>query len=202
MGAMRGIWRWRHNPLRRTTDLVEAWAALAALLLIAVAAPLAGVLAGSAAHDSLSRTARQQHAARHRVTATVLKDPAVSAQLPATGDRTPQRGNRQRVFASWTAPDGTPRRAHTWTSLRAPLPGRHFTLWTDTRGRPVGRPLDTGDLTLQAGLAGVGAALLTAAIAEAARRMTIRHLMRLRFERLDRAWERAGPDWGRTGTGS
>jgi F0F1-type ATP synthase membrane subunit c/vacuolar-type H+-ATPase subunit K len=202
VGAIRGIWRWRHNPLRRTTDLVEAWAALAALVLMAFAAPLAGLLAGSAAHDSLSRTARQQHAARHRVTATVLKDPAVAAALPATTVRTAENGGRQRVLASWTAPDGTRQRAHTWTNLRVPEPGRHFILWTDDRGRPVARPLDTGDLTLQAGLAGIGAALLTTAIAEAARRLTLRRLMRLRFERLDRAWERAGPDWGRAGTGS
>jgi F0F1-type ATP synthase membrane subunit c/vacuolar-type H+-ATPase subunit K len=202
VGAIRGIWRWRGNPLRRTTDLVEAWAALAALLLMAVAAPIVGVLVGSAAHDSLSRTARQQQAARHRVTATVLKDPAAVVPVPATAVRTAERGGRQRVLATWTAPDGTRRRAHTWTNLRVPLPGRHFTLWTDDRGRPVGRPLDTGDLTLQAGLAGVGAALLTMAIAEAGRRVTLRQLMGRRFESLDRAWERAGPDWGRAGTGS
>ena len=34
-----GLWRWRHNPLRRTTDLVEAWLARWLDSLAAVAAP-------------------------------------------------------------------------------------------------------------------------------------------------------------------
>ncbi|MET8573458.1 hypothetical protein [Streptomyces sp. NPDC005012] len=202
MGAIRGIWRWRHNPLRRTTDLVEAWAALVALLLMVVGAPLVGLFAGSAAHDSLSRTARQQHAARHRVAATVLDATAVVAPAAADSVRPGEQEGRRRVLASWTAPDGTARRAHTWTTLRDPAPGRRFAVWTDRRGIPVARPLDAGEVTLHAGLAGVGAALLTAAAAESARRLTLRRLTRLRHELLDRAWERAGPDWGRAGTGS
>jgi hypothetical protein len=124
VGAIRGIWRWRHNPLRRTTDLVEAWAALVALLLMVVGAPLVGLFAGSAAHDSLSRTARQQLAARHRVAATVLDATAVVAPAAADSVRPGEQEGRRRVLASWTAPDGTARRAHTWTTLRDPAPGR------------------------------------------------------------------------------
>jgi hypothetical protein len=75
-------------------------------------------------------------------------------------------------------------------------------VWTDRRGTPVARPIDEGEIALQAGLAGIGAALLTVAIAESARRVTLRQLTLRRDERLDRAWERAGPDWGRAGTGS
>ncbi|MDH6228390.1 hypothetical protein [Streptomyces sp. MJP52] len=202
MGAIRGIWRWRGNPLRRTTDLVEAWAALVALLLMAFGAPLAGLLAGSVAHDALTRTARQQLAVRHRVTATVLDASAAVVPVPAGTRAAEEHDGRRRVLAAWTAPDGTGRRAHTWTNLRDPEPGRRFTVWTDVRGRPVARPLDGGEAALQAGLAGIGAALLTIAIAESARRVTLRRLTLRRHRRLDRAWERAGPDWGRTGTGS
>ncbi|NYV77238.1 hypothetical protein [Streptomyces sp. UH6] len=202
MGAIRGIWRWRGNPLRRTTDLVEAWAALVALLLMVFGAPLAGLLAGSVAHDTLTRTAGRQHAARHRVTATVLDTSTVVVPVSADAGTATERDGRRRVFAAWTAPDGTQRRAHTWTNLRNPEPGRRFAVWTDARGTPVARPLDAGEVALQAGLAGIGAALLTTAIAESARRVTLRQLTLRRYERLDRAWERAGPDWGRAGTGS
>jgi F0F1-type ATP synthase membrane subunit c/vacuolar-type H+-ATPase subunit K len=202
VGAIRGIWRWRHNPLRRTTDLAEAWAALIAVLLMTFGAPSAAVFAGSVAHDSLTRTARQQHAARHRVTATVLDASTVVVPVAADSGPATERDGRRRVLAAWTAPDGTERRAHTRTNLRNPEPGRRFTVWTDRRGTPVARPIDEGEIALQAGLAGIGAALLTVAIAESARRVTLRQLTLRRYERLDRAWERAGPDWGRAGTGS
>jgi hypothetical protein len=47
VGAIRGLWRWRRNPLRRATDLVEAWLALVVLLLVLVAAPVIGSLVGA-----------------------------------------------------------------------------------------------------------------------------------------------------------
>ena len=47
--AIRGLWRWRRNPLRRTTDLAEAWLAFAALLLVLVGAPVVGVVVGTVA---------------------------------------------------------------------------------------------------------------------------------------------------------
>ncbi|MEW2257347.1 hypothetical protein AB0924_19370, partial [Streptomyces sp. NPDC047869] len=60
MRAIAGLWRWRRNPLRRATDLTEAWVALVALVLIAVAAPVTGTLIGVTAQDSLQRSAREQ----------------------------------------------------------------------------------------------------------------------------------------------
>lgn len=41
MRAVGGLRRWRRNPLRRATDLAEAWLALTVLLLVTLAAPLA-----------------------------------------------------------------------------------------------------------------------------------------------------------------
>jgi hypothetical protein len=56
--------------------------------------------------------------------------------------------------------------------------------------------------TTHAVLAGFGVTLLTAALAEGARRLVVWYLVRRRYACWDRAWERVGPDWGRTGTGS
>ncbi|MYW43591.1 hypothetical protein GT346_09660, partial [Streptomyces sp. SID161] len=64
MGALKGLWRWRRNPLRRTTDLAEAWVALVALLLITVAAPVIGCLVGASTGASLQRSAREQRHTR------------------------------------------------------------------------------------------------------------------------------------------
>ena len=73
MRAISGLWRWRHNPLRRTTDLVEAWVALAALLLILLVTPLVGSLVGGFAQDALQESVREQRMSRHVVTATVVR---------------------------------------------------------------------------------------------------------------------------------
>ncbi|MFJ5773984.1 hypothetical protein [Streptomyces sp. NPDC093094] len=200
MQAIRGIRRWRHNPLRRGTDLAEGWVCLTALLLMLVAAPLTGALVGSAAEDSLQRAVRQQQRQRHQVTARVvheLRDGAPDAD-PETAARNPHT----RVLASWTAPDGTARQGPVLSPLRDPRPGDRFRTWTDRHGGLAVRPLDPATATTHAVLAGTGATLVAAVLVEAARRLIVRRMVRERYARWDRAWERAGPDWGRTGTGS
>lgn len=201
MGAIRGLWRWRHNPLRRATDLAEAWMALVGLLLILVVAPLIGSLVGSLAQDTLQRSVREQREARHLVTATVVRklDRAV---LDPDPDTSSARDARSRVLADWTAPDGTAQHGPVTTILNTPRKGDHFTLWTDRHGRVVARPLDSATATTHAVLAGFGAALLAAGLVDTGRRLVLWRMVRRRYARWDRAWDRAGPDWGRTGTGS
>jgi hypothetical protein len=197
--AICGLWRWRHNPLRRATDLAEAWLCLAALLLILVAAPVIGTLVGSAAESSLQRSVREQHRQRHPVTARVVQE--LKSTTPAM-DPESLRDTRARVLAYWTAPDGTDRQGAVTARLRDPEPGDRFRIWTDRHGALAARPLDPATATTHAVLAGIGAALLTAALVEAARRLVIWRMLRWRYARWHQAWDRAGPDWGRTGTGS
>ncbi|MFJ9895531.1 hypothetical protein ACIQPR_19685 [Streptomyces sp. NPDC091280] len=201
MGAIRGLWRWRRNPLRRATDLVEAWLALVVLLLVLVAAPLTGSLVGALAQDALQRSVREQHADRHVVTATVVKK-LKGAEIDPDPDSATARDVRSRVLADWTGPDGTAQHGAVMASLNTPHTGDHFTLWTDGHGRVVARPLDAATATTHAVLAGFGAALLTAGLVDSGRRLVLWRMVRRRYARWDRAWERAGPDWGRTGTGS
>ncbi|MGA5519082.1 hypothetical protein ACPMJQ_21650 [Streptomyces pseudogriseolus] len=195
MRAVSGLWRWRRNPLRRATDLAEAWLALTALLLVALAAPLIGVLSGSAAHTTLQRSVRAQHQSRHLVTATVVRE--LDAAPPATDPELLGGDAGSRVLARWTAPDGTGRRAAVQARLPGPRPGDTFRIWTDRSGDRVARPLDTGTATVHAVLAGAGAALLAAGLFEAGRRLVLRRMLRGRYARWDREWGRVGPDWGR-----
>ncbi|MER7572705.1 hypothetical protein [Streptomyces sp. NPDC126514] len=202
MRAISGLWRWRHNPLRRATDLAEAWVALCALLLLLALAPVAGALVGAAAQEALQESVREQRASRHQVTATVtgtLGDSPLDAdpETAATG-----REVRTRVLADWTAPDGTERHGAVTTRTADPQPGDRFPLWTDRQGRTTARPLDSATATTHAVLAGFGAALLVTGLVESARRLIVWRMVRRRYARWDRAWERAGPDWGRTGAGS
>lgn len=200
MRAIKGLWRWRHNPLCRPTDLAEAWVALAALLLILSVAPLAGVLVGGAAQYALERSVREQHESRHRVTATVLREPERSPL--GVDPESATAGVRSRVLADWTAPDGSEHEGSVPAGLDDPHPGDHFAIWTDGQGRLVARPLDSATATTHAVLAGLGAALSAAALVEAGRRIAVWRMVRRRYARLEQEWDRAGPDWGRTGAGS
>ncbi|MFF3372370.1 hypothetical protein ACFYXF_05355 [Streptomyces sp. NPDC002680] len=201
MRAIGGLWRWRHNPLRRATDLAEAWVALAALLLILLAAPLIGLLVGGVAQDALQQAVRDQREARHLVTATVVKKLARSPLEPDP-ETSSGRDARSRVEADWTGPDGTEQHGKVLANLKTPHPGDHFTLWTDGQGRITARPLDTATATTHAVLAGFGATVLSAGFVEGCRRLIVWRMVRRRYARWDQAWDRAGPDWGRTGTGS
>ncbi|MCS0603867.1 hypothetical protein NX794_22000 [Streptomyces sp. LP11] len=201
MRTLTGLWRWRNNPLRRATDVAEAWVALTALLLVAVAAPVAGCLVGFAAQDSLQRSAREQRHTRYLVTATVTRDLG-EAPLDTDPETTTAHTSRSRVLADWTAPDGTPRHGQVLADLKSPHPGTRFRVWTDPHGRITTRPMDSPTATAHAVLAGIGAALVTAALVEGGRRLAVWRLVRRRYTRWDQAWDRAGPDWGKAGTGS
>ncbi|WP_324787861.1 hypothetical protein [Streptomyces sp. H51] len=201
MRAIGGLLRWRRNPLRRRTDLVEAWVALVALLLMLAVAPLIGTLVGGAAQQTLQRSVREQHRARHLVTATVLRK-LDRVPLDTDPETSSARDLRSRVLAEWTGPDGSAHREAAIAGLVSPQAGDRFAIWTDRQGRMVARPLDSAAATTHAVLAGVGAALLTAGVVECARRLIVWRMVRRRYARWDRAWEQAGPDWGRTGTGS
>nr|WP_202425736.1 hypothetical protein [Streptomyces sp. HUCO-GS316] len=187
--------------MRRTTDLAEAWVALAALLLILVVAPVAGSLVGAVSEHALQRSVQEQHQSRRQVTATVVR--ALDRNpLEAEPDSASGRDVRSRVLAGWTAPDGTERHGSVMAGLKTPHAGDHFTLWTDRHGGVVARPMDSATATTHAVLAGLGTALLAAGLVEGGRRLVVWRMVRRRYARWDQAWDRAGPDWGRTGTGS
>jgi hypothetical protein len=199
--AITGLWRWRHNPLRRKTDLLEAWVALTTALFIAVAAPVVGVVTGTLNEHALLKAIQRQHQERHRVMAIVVR----TIRLPPA-DSDPEtvaaRDARSRVVARWQAPDGSRHHGSVTTGLRTPQPRQRFTIWTDTHGTVVARPLDPVSAATRAVLAGMGAAGVLAASLDGVRRLVMWRIVRRRYVRWDQAWEKAGPDWGRTGTGS
>ncbi|MEV6167014.1 hypothetical protein AB0L99_02140 [Streptomyces sp. NPDC051954] len=201
MRTISGLWRWRHNPLRRKTDLTEAWVALVALLLILFAAPMTGSVVGSVAQDALQQSVRDQRESRHVVTATVVRK-LNRSPLDADPETSTGRDIRSRVLADWTAPDGTAQHGPVMAHVEDPHAGDNFTLWTDDHGRVVARPLDPATATTHAVLAGFGATLLAAGLIDGLRRLIVWRMVRRRYARWDQAWDRAGPDWGRTGTGS
>ncbi|WP_327308226.1 hypothetical protein OG730_36265 [Streptomyces sp. NBC_01298] len=203
MRTAMGVWRWRRNPLRRQTDLFEAWVAFAALVCVLLVAPAIGCAAGLRVDGTLQRAVREQRQERHLVPAVVVRptpDPLLGAATePAAQRQAPQR---TQIVASWTAPDGSNHQGTVPAAEEPPHPGDRFRIWTDTHGRLVGQPLDPSSASFHAGTAGLAAALGIAALVETLRRLVVRRLMHRRYIRLDRAWAAAGPDWGRADAGN
>ncbi|MEU1215527.1 hypothetical protein ACFYSH_30050 [Streptomyces sp. NPDC005791] len=201
--AVLGFRRWRHNPVCRATDRHEVWVALVALLLMLLAAPVLGWKAGALVDDSLRQVVRTQHQQRHLTAAVVVRASsdtprfARDPEVAVTEDST-----RTSVVAEWRAPDGTARTGTVSSAPTETAPGSRIRVWTDHRGHPVMRPMDTSTAHTHAVLAGVGVALLAGGATEISRRLVVWRMMRQRYARLDRAWAEVGPDWGRTGTGS
>ncbi|MEV5597794.1 hypothetical protein [Streptomyces sp. NPDC052496] len=195
-----GLWRWRRNPLRRTTDLLEAWLALATALLIVLGGGFAGLAAGRAAHDALQRSVRIQTQQRHQVWAT----PERTASRPSP-DSAPEaaagREMHRRVDARWTAPDGSEHSGPV-AAPGAVRPGERFRIWTDAQGRLVARPMDASTARAHAVLAGLGVGGVAATVAMGGRQLVTRRMLNRRYRHWEQEWERAGQDWGRAGAGS
>ncbi|MFI1016905.1 hypothetical protein [Streptomyces sp. NPDC020965] len=200
--AATGVWRWRRQPLCRPTDLVEAWVALVAALLMVGCAPAVGWLAGSATDDSLRQSARQQRQQRHAVIATVLGPAPPTRSAAYDPDAPTAREKRRAVLARWISVDGGRHTGRVFTSPRTAHPGDRLTLWTDDTGRIVPPPLDLSTVRVHAALTGAGAAFAAMVLIVCVHRLLLWRLFRRRYARLDRAWAAVGPDWGRAGAGS
>ncbi|MET9503462.1 hypothetical protein ABZY42_17285 [Streptomyces sp. NPDC006622] len=188
--GLRG-WRWRHNPLRRRSDVVEAWTVLVVAVLVLVGAPLAGALAGRWAHQDALTVAAEQRAERHRVRAEVVGRPP--DPLPTVEGA---REHRYRVAVRWTEPGGVPHR----TTALVPV-GTHrgdlVDVWFDARGRSVPPPPDGTAVwqhTLTLGTATASGTAAAVLLGHAVlRRVALRH----RLAEWDREWARTGPEWSR-----
>ncbi|GAA3841144.1 hypothetical protein ACFS5L_16730 [Streptomyces phyllanthi] len=184
-------WRWRANPLRRRSDVVEAWAALVTTVLLVVGAPLAGVAAGSWAHAAARSEVAAQRAELHRVRGVVVTD-APPAAPAARGDRQPTH----HVRARWTE-SGEDARTGVARVPAGTRRGEFTDVWLDPRGRSVDPPL-TGAAVVQHALA-VGACTTGGAVAVVlAGRLAVRRVfLRHRLAEWEREWARTGPEWAR-----
>jgi hypothetical protein len=182
-------WRWRRNPLRRRSDVVEAWTVLVVAVLLFVVAPLVGVATGLYAHDRAETLARTQRAERHQVRATVVG--TADERLPTVrGDR----DHPYRAQVRWTEPGKGTRTA----VARVPAgtrAGDAVAVWFDSRGRSVPPPPSTAAVwqhTVTVGVCATGGAAGVVLLGHAVeRRIALRH----RLDEWEREWARTGPRW-------
>ncbi|WRZ94505.1 hypothetical protein OHB54_38950 [Streptomyces sp. NBC_01007] len=189
MAAFRGprvwLWRWRRNPLRRRSDVLEAWIMLAAWAFTV----LLGAVTGLATVRAVEHGLAQQRAEWHAVPAHLIEDaPEARGTDPA--------GRVVWTKVRWAAPDGTPRsgRVRVYAGTTADTP---VLVWTDPHGRLVTRPASVAVARLRACLMGTFAGVGVAGVPFIVGRLLRGRLERRRMERWDEEWERIGPLWGR-----
>ncbi|MEU9351300.1 hypothetical protein AB0D65_09815 [Streptomyces griseoloalbus] len=186
------LWRWRRNPLRRRSDLVEAWLLLATLVLALLLGAFSGLVAAGAVDGSLAE--RRERA--RTVPAVVAEDAARTLSAPVT-----ENGDGG-VWAKvrWTAPDGTGRtgRAEVEPGSKA---GTEVTVWTDPVGRLVSAPPEGAEASFQIVMAGLTVAVAAGGSVLLGGWLVGARMRRRRLAEWETEWRQVEPTWRRRMTG-
>jgi hypothetical protein len=179
------LWRWRHNPLRRRDDIMEAWIVLAMLVLVAVGGSVAGLLTAHAADEVFAG----QRAERHTAKAVLLAD------VPATLSGVGHTAERMSAKVRWTTSDGV---THTGTTLvkTGLKAGGEVVVWLDGQGDLSTEPPSPTEGAIEAAVLGTGAALATAGLVTGVGALVRWRLNRRRIDEWGREWKLVGPQWG------
>ncbi|MFE3656110.1 hypothetical protein [Streptomyces sp. NPDC059165] len=179
----------RSAPLRRTSDVLEAWASLVLGAVLFLGAPAAGLAAGWTVYTEGRATVAEQTATRHRVHAVLAKDaPPPNPSADGTTDDA-----KYPVAVRWSDPGGS-------REAVAPVPaglkrGDPVDVWLDDRGRGTEAPAAVEDVWLNTVAAGSGAAAI-AAVSAAGLRLAVRRTAdRHRMTEWEREWARTEPVW-------
>ncbi|MFG1665885.1 hypothetical protein [Streptomyces sp. Y7] len=130
------LWQWRHNPLRRSTDRLQGWIALALLLLVPFLGMVAMFTIGDAAYRHYVTTAANQRQTRHLTTGVLTHD---APRHPEPGSAE-ARKTRYPATVRFTDQQGRTRTARTDV-----LPGlsvnSEVDVWVDADGSLTEPPL-------------------------------------------------------------
>ncbi|MFE2508849.1 Rv1733c family protein [Streptomyces naganishii] len=179
------LWRWRRNPLRRTSDVVEAWILLVAWVLAVSGGLVAGLLTAGAMQQSADRVRAQS-----RPVAAVLTQEATH------GAARPTSSSLVWGTVRWTEPDGS---AHT-DRARVPAtarPGTSVTVWTNGHGALTSPPASAADTAFQSVLGGLWAGTAAAGLVVGGSKLVRARLDHRRFEQWADEWARVDTRWGR-----
>ncbi|WP_052864258.1 Rv1733c family protein [Streptomyces niger] len=181
------LWRWRSNPLRRPSDILEARIILMAVVLLLAGGLTAGIATGRAAGDAL----REQRQGRIATTAVLVDDaPDRSADTAyRTGD------DKVSVTVRWQDRNGSARVGTTRVEPDRPA-GTKITVWVDEHGRLTARPPGPVTSVIEAALVGTVAAIGWSSLV-----LCVVYGMRLRLEhrraqQWEREWAAIDPRWG------
>ncbi|MFP3991836.1 hypothetical protein U9R90_31055 [Streptomyces sp. E11-3] len=174
------------NPLRRTSDRIEAWWSGFLLAVLLIGLPVGSVSAGLAAYGSAMRTVEAQAAERHQVSARLTSDPGAAGSGAAD--------EKQRVQVSWTGADG---RQRTGTALVAldKSAGSTVPIWVDREETVQEPPMSSESAQATGWLVGAMTAVGGYVGLVAARSGMRLALDRSRYARWDAEWDLVEPVW-------
>ncbi|WP_328224179.1 Rv1733c family protein [Streptomyces sp. NBC_00310] len=174
------------NPLRHTTDRIEAWWSGFLLLVLVLGLPMASVSAGLAAYGSAMRAVQAQTAERHQVTARLTPDPD-AARVSAADEK-------QKVRLSWTGEDGERRTGTAYVS-QDEAERSTLRIWVDREGTVKAPPMSAGDAQATGWVMGGMTAVGVYVVLVAARKSMRLALDRSRYARWDTEWDLVEPQW-------
>lgn len=179
------LWRWRRNPLRRRSDVLEAWVLLAGCVL----ALAGGLVAGLAIQGAVERDLDRQRVERVAVTAMLAEDARDKPSADAADD------DRIWVTARWTASDGS---THTGQAKVPPdaAAGTRVTVWTDQHGVLASKPVSHEEARFQATLVGLLAAGFAGGLVSVGAHAARARLDRRRMDQWAADWARIDTRWG------
>ena len=187
--TLRGM-GWGRNPLRRTTDRVEAWLTLVLVAATLVVAPWAASRVAHEAYGDAVQTAAWEAQHRFQVEAVLLQD---ARQDPAGDEPSPQENVP--TIAQWTGRDGI---VHTGTAYagNGTRAGTTIRIWIDDRGLLSGPP-SRRDPRIDAAMAAILTVCGIAAGLAGIRRIIHWLLDRRRMRAWQLEWMTTGPGWSR-----
>ncbi|MFI1731164.1 hypothetical protein ACH40E_18425 [Streptomyces acidicola] len=174
------------NPLRRTSDRVEAWCSELLLVVVVLGLPVASVRAGLSAYESEMRTVQAQSAQRHQITARVT-----SAPEAAPGNAADEK---QTVQVSWIGKDSRQQTGTARVSLDKTA-GSTVRIWVDRGGTVQDPPMSASHATAAGWVTGGLTAAGVYAGFVAGRTRVRLALNRRRYARWDAEWELVEPLW-------
>ncbi|WP_127358500.1 Rv1733c family protein [Actinacidiphila soli] len=180
------LWRWRRNPLRRGSDVAEAWAVVAAGVLLAIGAPAVGASTAVGVEAATLRESQDWH----RASAVLTENAPATAALYTGSDN-----GRVRATVRWTASDGSSR---TGRALVKPGTdsGARVTIWLDEHGALQNPPATPDAARAQGIVMGSFAATSTCLLVLGGRWLVRVRLDRRRAAEWESEWAEVGPKWG------
>jgi hypothetical protein len=175
-----------HNPLRRRSDIIDAWLLPVTLALFLLLGPVA---AGGAMWFTHAQVAAGRHTQQswQRVPAMLLR----AAPGPMAGG---SHAWTVREPARWVAADGTVHAAQVPVTAGTRA-GSVVPVWLDRAGRPQPLPLTSSQVSDRVVVA-VSAALAALAVLLTGLALAIRwQLNRRRLAAWAADWDRVGPQW-------
>ena len=184
------LWRWRRNPLRRRTDLAQAWIALGLFLAVLAATPAAMILVGGTAHGHWKKIARHQIATRHDTPAVLVHD---APRHPEPGSDEAKKALYP-VTVRFTDPRGHARTAKTDVEP-ALTAGSTVRVWVDAEGEITDAPLTGEQVRDRAVGWALVAAMTVGLLGTAAYAYAHHRLERHNLAQWDAAWASTAPRW-------